>query len=43
MNIDRSFWKSLTSKQFIRNQNVAMLFGQALVNTFPKSIYLNNG
>ena len=43
MNIDRDFWKSFTGKQFIRNQNAAVFFDQALVNTFPHRTYFDGG
>ena len=43
MNIDRNFWKRLTGKQFMRNQNVAIFFGEALVTTFPQRIYFDSG
>ena len=43
MNIDRDFWKRFTGKQFIINQNVAVFFGQALVNTFPQGARLDSG
>ena len=43
MNTDGNVWKRFTGKQLIRNQNVAMFFDQALVNTFPQRIYLDSG
>ena len=43
MNINRDFWKRFTGKQFIRNQNVAVFFGQAFLNTSPQKIYLDSG
>ena len=43
MNIDRDLWKRFTGKQFIINQNIALFFGQTLLNTFPKRISLDSG